>query len=186
MRARSPASGHAPPVDVGRVERSRYLALDALLSLEELAGLTLSNRPQSDHGRGRAAVGAVLVADRFPARGDPLVELAGAVGSARVEAVARPVAPDVDVARRIAIDYLEDDGAAVRLSAALGLILRHPLRCALDFFERGPDTPSLRSLAPAARRLEHDAGARVHALGGERSRAIAERLARLAGRDLGS
>jgi len=37
-------------------------------------------------------------------------------------------------------------------------------------------------LAPAVRRLERDPDARLVALGGERSQAIAERLARLAGR----
>src|SRR6185312_14017165 len=42
--AQSGARRAAPPVEAGRLERGRYLALDALLSAEELAGLALSNR----------------------------------------------------------------------------------------------------------------------------------------------
>src|SRR5579884_976444 len=56
----------APAVDVGPLERGRYLALDALLSAEELAGLALSNRPAG--GRPRAAADVVMVADHFPVR----------------------------------------------------------------------------------------------------------------------
>ena len=78
----------APAVSAGRLERGRYLALDALLSADELAGLVLSNRPAGRVSRTAAAV--VFVADRFPARGDPLVDFARALDGARVEAAARP------------------------------------------------------------------------------------------------
>jgi GT2 family glycosyltransferase len=177
------AGRRAAPVAAGPVERGRFIALDALLSLEELAGLALSNRP-SEPGARRGRADVVLVADRFPARGDPLVELAGALERARVEALARPAIPDPVAGRRLAVDYLEDDGAASRLTSVLRLALRHPLRTGYDLFSRPPEAPSLRSLAPAVRRLEHDAGARVHALGPGRSAATAQRLARLAGRPL--
>ena len=172
----------APAVSAGRLERGRYLALDALLSVEELAGFALSNRPHVDERK--QGLDAVLVADRFPARQDPLVDLARTLEAVRVEAVARPEVPDLEVARRLPIDYLEDDGAAARVAAAASLLLRHPLRCALDLAHRSPGALPLRSLAPAVRRLEHDPGARVHALGGGPSRAIAERLGRLSGRSL--
>ena len=179
--ASPPPRRGAPPVDAGRLERGRYLALDALLSVEELAGFALSNRPVREPGR-RAPVDVVLVADRFPARGDPLAELAGTLEHARVEAVARPEALDVGLAGRLEIDYLEDDGAAARIGAALLLLLRHPLRCALDLLDRSPGEPALRSLAPSVRRVQRDRGARLQALGGSRSQATAERIATLARR----
>ena len=172
---------NAAAVEAGRLERGRYLALDALLSVEELAGFALSNRPVRER-HPRARVDVVLVADRFPAHGDPLVELAGTLECARVEAVARPDAPDLERGRRLQIDYFEDEGAAGRIATALMLALRHPLRCAFDLLDRSPGAPTLRSLAPAVRRLERDRGARLQALGGPASQATAQRLARLAGR----
>lgn len=173
----------APRTPAGPLARGRYLALDVLLSAEELAGFALSNRPRADRRTG-GAVDAVLVAGRFPSQGDPLTELAGALGHARIEAVARPDAVDLDVARRLEIHYLEDDGVAARLRAALLLALRHPVRCVLDLARRPPGAAALRTLAPAVRRLERDPGARVHSLGGGDSDAAAQRLARLAGRRL--
>ena len=171
----------APPVHAGALERGRYLALDALLSAEELAGLALSNRPA---GRRRTAADVVVVADRFPVRGDPLVEFVGALERVRVEAAARPELPDADVAREVVIDYREDDGIAARAGAFLGLVARHPLRAAGDVVAHRPREPKLSALAPAALRLERDGGARVQAVGGEDVRTTARRLARLAGRPL--
>lgn len=187
-RAGGPSRGGTPPrrtapaVRAGRLERGRYLALDALLSAEELAGFALSNRPAG--ARQHRTVDVVLVADRFPAQGDPLVEVAETLERARVEAVARPEVPALEVSRAVEVDYLEDDGAAARLIAAALLVLRHPLRCALDLVRRAPGEPPLRALAPAVRRLNHDGGARVHALGGSGNQTTAVRLARLAGRTL--
>jgi hypothetical protein len=171
----------APPVDGSLLERAEYLALDALLGVEELAGLALSNRPTP--ARGDATVDVVLVADRFPALGDPLTELAEALDCARVEAVARPKALDLEAARCLRIDYLEDDGAAARLAAAILLVARHPVRAALDLARRRPGALPLRALAPAVLRLERDRGARVHPLGGG-GEETARRLARLAARRL--
>jgi hypothetical protein len=168
---------------LGRAERGRFLALDALLSLEELAGFALSNRPVGESDPREPAV-IVLVADRFPAPQDPLVELAESLDRARVEAVARPRSPDLHSTRRLRIDYLEDDGQVTRWAALLRLVARHPARGVIDLARRSPDAPPLRLLAPAVRRLERDPGARLHALGGGVSRTLAERLARLAGRPL--
>ena len=167
-----------------RPDRPPFLALDALLSLEELVGFALSNRPRAPLGVARSTPDVVLVAERFPSRGDPLAELAAAIERARVEALARPQAPDLRALRALAITYLEDDGAAPRLLAALSLGLRHPLRCLRDRRGRGQGEPSLLVLAPAVLRLERDAGARVQALGRERAQAFASRLAALAGRPL--
>ena len=169
----------APAVEASRLERGRYLALDALLSAEELAGLAMSNRPA---GRPRVAADVVMVADRFPVRGDPLVEFVRALEGVRVEASARPDSPDAGLQLRI--DYREDDGIAARAGAMLAVILRHPLRAAGDVFAHRPGEPRLSALAPAVLRLDRDRRARVHALGGDEVRATARRLARLAGRPL--
>jgi len=171
----------APPVEAGRLERGRYLALDALLSAEELAGLALSNRPA---GRRRTAADVVMVADRFPARGDPLVEFVRALERVRVEAATRPELLDGNLARGLEIDYREDDGIAARVGALLALVVRHPLRVTGDLLARRPGEPGLSTLAPAVLRLRRDRRARVHALGGDEARATARRLARLAGRPL--
>jgi GT2 family glycosyltransferase len=169
----------------GRLERGRYLMLDAVLAAEELAGLRLSNRPIRDRGlRPRATVRVVLVADRFPARDDPLAAFARTLGGARVEAAARPDVVDGATMRALSVDYREDDGVAVRAVAAARLMVRHPWRCALDVVRRGSREPKLASLAPAVLRLERDQGARVHPLGGEHAHAAARRLAALAGRRL--
>jgi GT2 family glycosyltransferase len=173
-------AGVAPALPA-RTDRGRFFALDALLSLDELAGLALSNRPGATAARRPVAV--VLVAEHFPAREDPMAELADSLGHARVEARARPREPDQVLARRVAVDYLEDDGQLTRLSATGHLVVRHPWRSLLDLLRRSPDEPPLHVLAPAVRRLENDPGARVHALG-PRSRSTAGRLASLAGRSL--
>lgn len=178
----SPAAGRAaPPVAAGRLERGRYLALDALLSADELAGLALSNRPA---GRQRTAADVVMVADRFPTRGDPLVEFVSALDRVRVEAAARPELLDGGLSRGLEVDYREDDGIAARIGALLALAVRHPLRVTGDLLARRPGQPGLSTLAPAVLRLQRDRSARVHALGGDEVRATARRLARLAGRPL--
>jgi hypothetical protein len=178
----SPPRG-APAAPGRPSERGSFLALDALLALDELAGLALSNRPG---GRVGGSADVVLVAERFPARDDPLVELAGALDGVRVEALARPEVLDLNAFRGLRIDYLEDDGLAARVLAAGWLIARHPVRSALDVMRRERGEPPLRVLAPAARRLERDGGARVHSLGGQRPGRLAARLAALTGRPVQS
>src|SRR5579875_3579333 len=187
LAANPPAARRTAP---GGWERGIFLGLDVLLGLEELAGLLLSNRPRPrPRGRGALASGSaharpaapevVLIAERFPQRGDPLVELAVRVGRVRVEALARPLEPAPD-ARAVPVDYLEDDGVVERWGAFLALLLRHPLRAALDLLAHASEPP-LWVLAPAVARLARDRGARVMAL---HDAAVAQRLARLAGRRL--
>jgi GT2 family glycosyltransferase len=171
----------APPVAAGALERGSFAALDAVLAAEELAGLTLSNRPRRHPS---VHAGVVLIADRFPVRDDPLVELAQAVDDVRVEALARPLAPDVAVGRRVRVDYLEDDGQLARLGALATVALRHPVRTTRDLLLRSPGALPLHVLAPAVRRLERDRQARLHCLGAGRGRDLAERLGRLVGRPL--
>jgi hypothetical protein len=171
----------APQSGAGPLERSRYLALDALLAGEELAGFLLSNRPRQDRRTGPSRV--VLVAERFPSVGDPLIDFARTLDGARVEAVARPQAVALDAARALRIDYREDDGALLRAYSLLQLCVRHPLRCLLDPMRRGRGEPRLSAVAPAVRRLERERNARVHALGSGHVQS-ARRLAWLAGRPL--
>jgi hypothetical protein len=177
-----PSVRSAPRTAAGPLERSRYLALDALLAGEELAGLMLSNRPHRDTGSRSSRV--VLIAERFPAVGDPLIDFARTLEGARVEAIARPEAVAVDAARALQVDYREDDGGLLRVSALLRLFVRHPLRCLLDPMRRGRGEPRLSALAPAVRRLEREPDARVHALGSGHAQAVARRVAALAGRPL--
>ena len=165
-------------------KRGPYLALDALLALEELAGFTLSNRPSGPPRGDRGPVDVVLVADRFPGRGDPLVELAEAVGRVRIEASGRPDVPDQSAARLLDVRYLEDDGAAARVAAVLALALRHPVLVASDLLSADSSRLSTWALAPAVRRLAGDPGARVHPLGGPAAQTTARRIAHLAGRRL--
>jgi hypothetical protein len=170
----------APATRAGALERGRFLAIDVLLSAEELAGLVLSNRPPATH---RAPAGVVLIADRFPVHGDPLAEFARTLEHARIEAVARPAVPDLNTARGLAIDYREDDGAGARMLALVRFAVRHPLRTIIDAVIRGRGEPSLLAIAPAIRRLERDRDARVRALGAGEPRSSALRLARLTNRE---
>jgi Glycosyl transferase family group 2 len=185
-RSRPPTS---PPQRVGALDRGRYLALDVLLAAEELGGFALSNRPAGQP----AALGSarvVLVADRFPSRGDPLAEFAHTLDSARIEAAARPETLELELARSLDIVYREDDGAGARAAAMVRLAIRHPLRCLLDIRGRagrnhsGPPGVRLTVLAPVALRISRHPGARLHALGGEPVRETAVRLAALTGRPL--
>jgi hypothetical protein len=151
-----------------------------VLGIEELAGFLLSNRPGHE-GRRQARV--VLVAERFPSRGDPLSDFARTVSEARVEACARPESFDQAAARTLAVDYREDDGAAARALGLIRLLIRHPLRGTADYLHRRPGDPGLAALAPAVVRLGADPAARVHPLGSDpAARRTAQRLAALAGR----
>ncbi len=174
----------APASGAGGLERGRYLAIDALLAGEELAGFVLSNRPPDRDGRRRRAR-VVLVAERFPMIGDPLIDFVRTLEDARVEAIARPEAVELGAVRSLPIDYREDDGLLKRQLALVYLVVRHPLRSLLDVRGRGRGDAPLRALAPAVRRLKHDPGARVHALGSAQAQDAARRLAALAGRPLG-
>jgi hypothetical protein len=126
----------------------------------------------------------VLVADRFPARGDPLVDFARTVDNARVEAGARPQSPWLEVVRELEISYSEDDGVASRALALAWLLLRHPIRALQDTRHRRAGERTLRSLAPAALRVERSHADRIHPLGGTEVQTVARRLAALTGRGL--
>ena len=143
-----------------------------------------SRSPTAPPAELRAPAEVVVVADRFPAREDPLAEFARTLGRARVEAAARPESPWPRVSQALRIDYREDDGIAARAAALLALFVRHPLRCVLDVLTRGSGEPTLSALAPAVLRLRRD-GRRACMRSAARSSApTARRLGRLAGRPL--
>ncbi len=175
---RSVAGAGQPP---GRWERGGFAAVDALLGVEELAGFLLSNRPAEEAHR---PARVILVAERFPARGDPLNDFARTLAGARVEAVARPESFDQAAARTLTVDYREDDGVAARALGLLRLVVRHPFRSLADLFHRGPEEPGLAALAPAVLRLMSDPSARLQALGGVSAQSAARRMAALAGHPL--
>ena len=183
LRRRS-GSGRTTRPSTGKEGREHptFLALDALLGLEELAGLLLSNRPSRDTDH--RSVEIVLVAERFPTKGDPLSEFARTLSATRVEAASRPAAVDLETARKLSIDYREDVGVAASWAALARLAAVHPVRCVRDRLRRSRSEPPLRQLATAALRVADDSGARLRALGGEDARALARRLAQLSGRPL--
>jgi hypothetical protein len=178
-RSERPSPSPTRPLD-----RGRFALIDVLLAAEELAGLALSNRPVRPEPLQGAAARVVLVAERFPARGDPLVDLAQTLDGARVEAAARPEIVDVGSLRELDVVYREDDGGWARALSLALLLARHPLRCTTDLMGRSSQDPPLRELAPAAIRIRQFAGVRVQPLGGDPARRAARRLAALTGRSL--
>jgi hypothetical protein len=181
LRRGGPGDG-AQPQPRGQGQPRSYLLLDTILGFDELAGFALSNRPA--RARSSRATQVVLVADRFPARGDPLVDFARTVDNARVEAGARPQSPWLEVVRELEISYSEDDGVASRALALAWLLLRHPIRALQDTRHRRAGERTLRSLAPAALRVERSHADRIHPLGGTEVQTVARRLAALTGRGL--
>ncbi len=169
----------APPRP-SRFERARHLLLDGVLAVEELIGFLLSNQPRRRRASGVVLV--VLVADRFPAQDDPLVEFARTLDGVRIEAASRPSRLAPEAARALRIDYREDDGTAARAVALARLGVRHPVRT-MRALRSGE--PGLAGLAPAALRLTHDRDARLQALGGGEAERTAAALARLSGHSLG-
>ncbi len=177
-------SSHARRADGARSPRAAFLALDAMLAVEELIGFALSNRPARQRSDEEEPARVVVLADAFPAAEDPLVELVATLEGARVQALRRPQRIDSGAMARMRIDYLEDDGAGARTVALIGLALKHPFRSMLDLVWRRSGHASLRALAPAVARLEQAPGARLLAVGPRGPRAVASRIARLAGRKL--
>jgi hypothetical protein len=174
-----PPRAPAAPPRSGR-DRLGFAVLDLVLAADELAGFALSNRPVGTPATAPASV--VLVAGRFPRRGDPAVRAAATVDGARVEAAARPEQVDLAVSGGLAIDYREDDGIAERVIALGRLAAGHPLRCLRDRLRAGSAAPSLTALAPAVVRLRRDARAEVRPLGEDPAGVeTAARLAALTG-----
>ena len=173
----------SPPVaPAGALERGRFLALDAMLGLEELAGFTLSNRPRREaRAPGpRGPGGRPLPRPRRPAgrlRADPGGRARGGCGASRGAGPAGRPGPDHRLPR---------GRRRRRAAAGAGAAAHRATPCAARAISSAaaPGRPRLAALAPAVARLVRDGDARVHPLGGEEARAVAARLARLAGRRL--
>jgi hypothetical protein len=179
----------------GRTEQAAMSAIDlAVLGAQALGGL-----------RGNAAAGApghqpriaacggdrrlVLAAELFPRRDDATVldeldALRKAGWRARVEALARPVAPRTGGARGVTVCYLEDEGLLQRLAASAWIVCRHPLRVASDLSGWGRREQSQRVplslVAPVARRLAAGGECHLHAESPGRAAAVSLRAGRLA------
>ena len=154
---RAAPPGRGAPAGRGRAARARAATWPS----------TRSCRPRSWPGwrcpTGRRTAGAiaadvVVVADRFPVRGDPRVEFVRALERARVEAVARPESARGATGhasfRSITARTTESPPAPAR---SLALLVRHPVRCRRrPCRPRRPGDPGLSALAPAVLRLLHD------------------------------
>ena len=176
-RARGAGVRRAPPARRGaaarvgrgrrarraRCERGGYLALDALLGVEELAGLCAVQPARGRSAGARAPAQVVLVADRFPARGDPLVDFARTLERRPRRGRGAPGRRSTSRSRASSTSPTARTTASRRARLALGVPgrSRHPLRCALRPARAArPASRRCRRSRPAARcALERDAAA---------------------------
>jgi glycosyltransferase involved in cell wall biosynthesis/GT2 family glycosyltransferase len=165
----------------GQLERGSFKALDGIRTCAEtwgyLAGDNRAERPRSGGGRQASAptTGDALVvfADAFPVASETFVynevRALGELGwQVRVESSARPARPEREVARELAVSYLEDEPMIGKLGALAGVVGRHPWRCLRDVrvrsrWQREEEVWPLASIAPAARRLVRGGRPHVHA-----------------------
>ena len=163
-----PRAGRGP---VSRRDRGAFLALDAVLGLEELAGFALSNRPRGTgrpDGAGRRGAGRRplprAVAIRWPTT-------PAASAGARVEAAARPEAADAGDGRELTRRLPR--GRRPRARGWAALVAGRPSPAAGAARPAAGARPASRrwpALAPAVMRLAADRDARVHAAGRRRRR----------------
>ena len=173
-------SGWRRPPGALRVGPGRFLALDALLAGEELAGFALSNRPV---GHARPTRRQACARGRaLPGRGDPLVDFARTLEDARVEATARPEASSPR--RRATCGSTTARTTAPSRGPRAARAVR-PAPAPRWTRPRAPNAgaPTLSALAPAVRRSPHDPG-RAGPAPRDGAQATARRLAPLAGRRL--
>lgn len=164
----------------GRLKPACFAALDIRMALEVAVGRLLDNRPAPGPAAPAGPPSEVtMLADQFPARGGDAGAVARGSARVRVEAAARPVAPDLATARSVSVHYREDDGTLTRLRALAWLLARHPVHAASDSRGAGP---GLCELAPVVRRRAADRHARLTALDGDAAQEVARRVERLVGR----
>lgn len=163
----------------GHVERAAFKALDGLYVASEWASFWLMpNRGQARDEIRPARIG--LVAGSFPAL-DSDDGTEDELRHAHIEASARPVRVNRELARSLTIRYLEDDGGLDRALSLAWLLLRAPaavLRATL----RAP-RPML-GVAPAAMRMSQARVAAVRPLhsGEEDTAALLAELVRAVSR----
>jgi len=107
----------------GQRERALFKALDAVYVVSEWSAYWLMSNATRGDGPGSAG-SVALIADVFPELAAERVELV--VDEACVLAVHRPVRVDRELARRIPVSYLEDDGGFDRVRGAFALLLARP------------------------------------------------------------
>jgi colanic acid/amylovoran biosynthesis glycosyltransferase len=171
----------------GQPKRALFKLIDGAWAAANFWGyLVGDNRaprgPESDPPADAARL--ALLTDAFPAKSETFVtnevdELARTGWTIQVESSSRPARTDLDAARRLRPNYLEDERVLEKLSAAAWLFSRHPVRCAWDLAQRGRWSREehvwrLASIAPLIRRLARSdirhlhvhfaAGAALHAM----------------------
>ncbi len=102
----------------------------------------------------------------------------------RVEAARRADPAAEGVEERFRTDFLEGQSRLAELTVFVRLVVRHPIRCAADLraqrrWRREEDVPTLRALAPAARRLGGGRRTHLHAHFAREAALTAMRLSRL-------
>ena len=145
---------------------------------------------EADRSRDGRDIEVVVLANSFPALSQTFVatealalqELGHPV---RIEAARRADPAAEGVEGRFRTDYLEGQSRRAELTAFVRLVARHPIRSAADLvaqrrWRREEEVPTLRALAPAARRLGR--GRRhLHAHFAREAALTAMRLSRLTG-----
>jgi glycosyltransferase involved in cell wall biosynthesis len=132
-----------------------------------------------------------VLTDLFPELSETFVvtearALQAAGHRVRIEAGARPASPNPDGSRGLAVSYLDDDDLTHRLTSVGWLAARHPLGCLRDLarrwrWRREEAVRSLRSLAPAARRIVAAGDQHIHVHFAGTAGLDALRLSRLLG-----
>jgi glycosyltransferase involved in cell wall biosynthesis len=175
-------------------ERALFRAIDAWWFCQDSGGYLLGNRAGrfgEPQGRGEERTPVAFLCDAFPGVSETFIAgearaLADLGHRVRVESGRRPERPDRVAARAIPNTQLEDDGIAFKAWSALLLCLRHPIACLRDARDRRrwaveEGVWPLRSLAPAARRIERSGDRHLHAHFAEGAALNALRLSRILG-----
>jgi colanic acid/amylovoran biosynthesis glycosyltransferase len=180
---------------LGKGERAWFRLLDAVHFGALGAGWYLSNDASMRPDRAPPVPGALdlaLVVDRFPELSETFIaEEARALQTlghrVRVESRIRAELPNHAGAAGLVVGWQEDDGRLRRCRDLPLLAVRSPLRCLADLVERRKFAaeerwvPPLRTLAPAARRLQRSGVRHIHAHFAADAAFDALRLARVLG-----
>jgi colanic acid/amylovoran biosynthesis glycosyltransferase len=175
-------------------ERALFRAIDSWWFCQDSAGYLLGNRAGREE-RGESASAqrtpVAFVCDAFPAVSETFVAAEARAlerlgHRVRVESGRRPERPDPEARRAVPSTQLEDDGIAYKLWSALLLCIGHPRGCLRDArdrrrWAREEGIWPLRSLAPAARRIERSGDRHLHAHFAETAALNALRLGRILG-----
>jgi hypothetical protein len=160
----------------GRTDAAAVAATSLLAMAANRAAYLLSNAAKLQ--RPERSGDVVLFAAEHPSpEADGLIDPTTLLS---VEALRRARRPEPWRAREVPTRYLEDEGRARRTAAVARLIMRRPYAVLRDVGRRPRGGPSLSAIAPAALRLLESRAA-LSASPDERSRAVADRVLRLAG-----